>query len=95
MTGVELKKVRARIIAHEEVNGSVLQETIRGVCTSIETSYEIESDADPAKIALIVRNARNACIVGNTVSEGVPIGDEFTLNGQSFDADAYASTARA
>ena len=94
MIGLELTKVRARIVAHEAVEGTALQETIHGVCTRLETSYAIESDGDPAKLAFVVRNARNACIVGNTVSEGGPIEDAFTLNGAPFDANAYPSMAQ-
>jgi hypothetical protein len=31
-------------------------------------------------------------MIGNTVSEGVPIEDSFTLNGASFDAEASPKT---
>jgi len=71
MLKVEITKVRSHIVAHEEVVGSAIEETIYGVCTRIETTYEIESPDDPAKVAAVIRNARNACIIGNTVSTGV------------------------
>ena len=64
-------KVRARIVAHEAVEGSLLAETVKGGCTQIETSFDIESDADPALVAMVLRNAHNICIVGNTVRSGV------------------------
>ncbi len=79
-------------MAYEEVEGSAIQETIWGSCTRIETTYEIDSPSDPADVAKVIRNARNACIIGNTVSTGVPIEDAFTLNGADFDVDAYQKT---
>ena len=63
-----------------------------GVCTRIETTYEIDSPSDPAMVAKVIRNARNACIIGNTVITSVPIEDAFTLNGADFDATAYPKT---
>lgn len=93
MFKVELTNVRSHIIAHEMAEGSAIEESIRGICTSIETSYEIESPSDPVLVAKVIRNARKACMIGNTVSEGVPIEDSFTLNGADFDAEAYPKAA--
>ena len=92
MFKVELTKVRSHIIAHEMAEGSAIEESIYGICTSIQTTYEIESPSDPALVAKVIRNARKACMIGNTVSEGVPIEDSFTLNGASFDAEASPKT---
>ena len=89
MFKVEITKVRSHIIAYEEAEGSALEETIYGVCTRIETTYEIDSPSDPADVAKVIRNARKACMIGNTVITGVPIDDSFTLNGADFDAEAY------
>jgi hypothetical protein len=92
MFKVEITKVKSHIMAYEEVEGSAIQETIWGVCTRIETTYEIDSPSDPADVAKVIRNARDACIIGNTVITGVPIEDAFTLNGADFDVDAYQKT---
>ena len=92
MFEVELTKVSSHIIAHEMAEGSAIEESIYGICTSIETTYEIESPSDPALVAKVIRNARKACMIGNTVSEGVRIEDSFTLNGAEFDSGAYPKT---
>ncbi|MQG77046.1 MAG: hypothetical protein FI703_06940 [SAR202 cluster bacterium] len=92
MFKVELTKVRSHIIAHEMAEGSAIEESIYGKCTGIETTYEIESPSDPALVAKVIRNARKACMIGNTVSVGVPIEDSFTLNGASFDTELYPKT---
>ena len=88
MLKVQLRGLKARAIAHEAVEGSLLAENIRGGCTLIETVYEVESDDDPARIAAVLRNAHNVCIVGNTVRNGVQQQNEFILNGQAFDPQA-------
>ena len=89
MLKVDIGKVRARIVAHEAVEGSLLAETVKGGCTQIETSFDIESDADPALVAMVLRNAHNICIVGNTVRSGVEQLNTFTLNGAPMDPEAY------
>lgn len=94
MLGLELRKVRASIVAHEEVEGALLQENVRGRCTLLETVYDIESDAEAAKIAVVLRNAHNVCIIGNTVRDGVEQRNEFRLNGASFDPHAYPPLRR-
>jgi organic hydroperoxide reductase OsmC/OhrA len=88
MSKVEFTALRARIVAHEAVEGSLYAENIRGGCTRLETVYEIESDADPAKVAMVLRNAHNVCIVGNTIRDGVEQENRFVLNGELFDPQA-------
>ena len=44
-------------VAHEAVEGSLLAETVKGGCTQIETSFDIESDAEPGLVAMVLRNA--------------------------------------
>ena len=89
MLKVDIKKLRAHVIAHEAVEGALLAETVRGGCTRIETAYELESDADPALVAVVLRNAHNVCIVGNTIRNGVEQVNAFTLNGAPIDPEAY------
>ena len=88
MSKVEFTALRARIVAHEAVEGSLYAENIRGGCTRLETVYEIESDADPAKVAMVLRNAHNVCIVGNTIRDGVEQENRFVLNGEVFEPQA-------
>lgn len=89
MLKVDIRKIRARIVAHEAVEGSLLAETVKGGCTQIETVFDIESDGDPALVAMVLRNAHNICIVGNTVRDGVEQVNSFTLNGAAIDPEAY------
>jgi hypothetical protein len=88
MAKVTLRKLHGKVIAHEAVEGSLYAENIRGGCTLIETVYEVESGDDPAKIAMVLRNAHNVCIVGNTVRNGVEQQNLFILNGTPFDPAA-------
>ena len=89
MLRVDIRKVRGNVTAHEAVEGSLLAENIHGGCTLIETTYDIDSDADPAQIAFVLRNAHNVCIVGNTVRNGVEQQNRFLLNGEPFDPSIY------
>ncbi len=89
MLKVSITSLRGRVVAHEAVEGSLMAETIRGGCTSLETVYDVESDADPALIAVVLRNAHNVCIVGNTVRNAVPQQNLFRLNGRPIDPGDY------
>ncbi|MSQ10510.1 MAG: hypothetical protein EXR52_05825 [Dehalococcoidia bacterium] len=89
MLKVELKALRARVVAHEAVEGALLAETVRGGCTRIETVYEVETDAEPGLVAAVLRNAHNICIVGNTVRNGVEQVNTFVLNGATIAPETY------
>jgi uncharacterized OsmC-like protein len=89
MLKVDIRRVSARIVAHEAVEGSLLAENIHGGCTAIETRFDIESDAEPERLAMVLRNAHNVCIVGNTVRNGVQQENTFLVNGAAFDPAGY------
>ena len=89
MIDVNITKVRAHIVAHFGLEGSVLNDNVRGGCGKIETSFQVESPDDPARVAAVLRNARRGCFIRQTVANGVPFEDTVALNGQPFDAYAY------
>ncbi len=89
MLKVEYQSLRARVVAHEAVEGALLAETVRGGCTRLETVYEMQSSADPALVAAVLRNAHAICIVGNTVREGVEQVNTFKLNGADIVPEDY------
>ena len=89
MLNVNITKVRAHIAAHFGVEGSVLNDTVRGGCSKIETSFQVESPDDPARVAAVLRNARSGCFIRQTVAHGVPFEDTTTLNGEPFDSHVY------
>ena len=84
-----LKRLKARVIAHEVVEGSFIAETIRGGCDLIETVYEIDADAEPQKLAVLLRNAHNVCIVGNTLRTAVEHRNRFVVNGADFSPEDF------
>lgn len=86
---VSISKVRAHIAVHFELSGSVLAQTIKAGCAKVVTSYQIESLDDEAKVAAVLRNARNGCWVRAAVANPVPFEDSITLNGKDFDLDDY------
>ena len=53
----------------------------------VETRYEIESPDDPAKVAAMLRNAKNGCWVRAAVANPTPFEETLTLNGEPFSLD--------
>ena len=84
---VQVDSVRAHVAVHFDIRGSVLAGTIQAGAPKVETTYDIESPDDPAKVAAMLRNARNGCWVRAAVSRPVPFEDRLNLNGKSFSLD--------
>jgi len=76
------------VAIHFDIRGSVLAETIQTGCQKVITHYDIESPDDPARIAAVLRNARNGCWVRAAVANPVSFEDTTTVNGQAFDVNA-------
>ena len=88
MMKVSLGKVQAHIELNVGVEGSVLAQTIKARADKIVIRYDIESDEEPAKLAGLIRNARNGCYVRQTIGNPEIFDDSITLNGEPFDLDA-------
>ena len=93
MMKVQLGKVQAHIAYHVSAEGSVLAQTVRARADSIEIHYDIESSDEPARVAGLMRNARNGCYVRQTIRPGL-FHDTISLNGKPFDLDDYAAPER-
>ena len=85
MRKVEIKKIKAWIRVFTERHGSVLRGTVEAAVPRVETNYEIESDADPASIAEVLRIAREGCWVRQAITNPTPFEDRVTVNGQPLD----------
>ena len=94
MMKVSVGKVRAHIGLHVGAEGSVLAQTIQARADKIEIRYEIESDEEPAKVAGLIRNARNGCYVRQTIGRPELFHDTITLNGESFNIEDFPPPAR-
>ena len=70
------------------IRGSVLKGTIQVTWNSVSTSLKVESDEDPARIAMLIRNAKRGCIAENLVVQQVPLHSKAELNGRPLDVDA-------
>ncbi|MCH8832513.1 MAG: OsmC family protein [Chloroflexi bacterium] len=84
---VKITKVRAEASVHFEISGSVLAGTILAGAPKVETRYEIESPDDPAKVAAMLRNAKNGCWVRAAVINPTPFEETLILNGEPFSLD--------
>ncbi len=94
MMKVQLRKVWAHIAYHVSAEGSMLAQTVQARADSIEIHYDIESSDEPAKVAGLMRNARNGCYVRQTINRPGLFHDTVSLNGKPFDLDDYAAPVR-
>ncbi len=94
MMKVQLSKVEAHIAYHASVEGSVLAQTVQARADRIEIHYDIESTDGPARVAGLMRNARNGCYVRQTINRPGLFHDTISLNGTPFDLDDYPAPVR-
>src|SRR5687768_8483936 len=81
MLKVKVEKMTMHVVTRFQVTGSVLQDTIDGEMVGAETTLELESSADPAQVARVIRNAERGCFVMQALLRPVPITSATVLNG--------------
>ena len=91
MMKVHFDSVKGSIGLHVGVEGSVLRQTVKARADRIEIHYDIESQEEPAKVAAVLRNARNGCYARQTINRPELFHDTLNLNGRPFDIDDYPS----
>ncbi len=94
MMKINLGEVKAHIAYGFSAQGSVLAQTVQARAEKIEVHYDVESQDEPAKIAGLMRNARNGCYVRQTINNPGLFHDTMNLNGQSFNLDDYPPPSR-
>ena len=82
MLKVTLTGMRMRVRARYRVTGSVLDDSVMGAMVGAETTLEIDSPADQARVARVVRNAERGCFVMQALLNPVPVSGQTILNGQ-------------
>jgi hypothetical protein len=95
MTRTAIRKARVRVVMHWYLRGSVLQQTVEGGCSEVETHLEVESDAPPEKVAQVIRCAKQGCFAEQLVQRPVPLTSTIQVNGAAFDLADYPPSARA
>ena len=93
MMKVDVTKAQAHIALHVAVDGSVLAQTIQARADKIVIHFDIQSNDEPARVAGLVRNARNGCYVRQTINRPGLFVDTISLNGQPFNLDDYPPPA--
>ena len=83
MLKVKVNGMRMRVKARYRVDGSVLNDTIRGCMLGAETTLEIDSPDPPDLVARVVRNAERGCFVMQALLNPVPVVGRTLLNGAS------------
>jgi hypothetical protein len=82
MLKVSVTGMRMRVRARYRVTGSVLNDSVMGAMLGAETTLELDSPADPAQVARVVRNAERGCFVMQALLNPVPVTGQTVLNGQ-------------
>lgn len=81
MLKVSVTGMRMRVRARYRVTGSVLNDSVMAAMLGAETTLEIDSPADPAQVARVVRNAERGCFVMQALLNPVPVTGQTVLNG--------------
>ena len=89
MMKVHFDSVKGSVGLHVGSEGSVLRQTVKARADRIDVHYDIESQEEPAKVAGVLRNARNGCYVRQSVARPDLFIDTLTLNGAPFNLDVY------
>jgi organic hydroperoxide reductase OsmC/OhrA len=88
MLKVTVTGMRMRVRARYRVTGSVLNDSVMASMVGAETTLEIDStDAAPARVAKVVRNAERGCFVMQALLQPVPVTGQTVLNGQPLAAE--------
>ncbi len=82
MLKVSVTGMRMRVRARYRVTGSVLNDSVMGAMLGAATTLEIDSPADPAQVARVVRNAERGCFVMQALLNPVPVTGQTVLNGR-------------
>ena len=94
MMKVELEDVKAKVVLHVGAEGSVLAQTVQARGDGIDVHFEIKSSEEPAKLAGLIRNARNGCYVRQSIHRPGLFNDTINVNGQPFNLEDYPPPAR-
>ncbi len=94
MMRVSITSAKVHVPGRFHAEGSVLGQTIEGRCDGFETQLEVTSDEPPERLAGVIRNAENGCYIMQTIRHPVPVQPEVTVNGASFDLNAYPPPKR-
>ena len=94
MMKVHVDKVQAHIALHVAAEGSVLAQTVQARAERIEVHYDVESREEPARVAGLLRNARNGCYARQSVNRPGLFHDTINLNGKPLHLEEYPPPAR-
>ena len=89
MMKIELGEITAHIGYNVAAEGSVLRQTVKARAEKIAIHYDMECAEEPARVAALIRNARNGCYVRQTINNPDLFADTLNLNGQPFNFEDY------
>jgi hypothetical protein len=89
MMKISVTKASARV--RKYLGGSVLKGTVYNRWDGVDTHLSIESDAESAKLAHLIRNAKNGCFAEGLIVQSVPLKSTIEVNGKPFHIEGVTS----
>ena len=89
MLNIKIRDARMDIKGHWRITGSVFQQTRVSSLEKLVTNINVDSDADPALIAAVLRNASNGCHAEVALRNPTPIEESVSVNGDAFDIEEF------
>ena len=87
MMKMTVTKASCKVRFRKFLGGSVLKGTVFNRWDGVDTHLSIESDAQPEKLAHLVRNAKNGCFAEGLITQPVPLNSTIEVNGRPFDIE--------
>ena len=81
MMKIPFKKAKCTIEYDFFLRGSVLKGTVESGCTGFRSFLSIDSDASPAEVEKLARNAKGGCFAEWTLKNPVDIESTLEING--------------
>ena len=82
MMKISFKKAKCRIEYDFFLRGSVLKGTVESGCNGFRSFLSIDSDASPAELKKLAKNAKGGCFAEWTLKNPVDIENTLEINGK-------------
>jgi hypothetical protein len=91
MMKMSVTKASAKVRFRKFLGGSVLKGTVYNRWDGVDTHLAIECNAEPDKLAHLIRNAKNGCFAEGLIVQSVPLKSTIEVNGKPFHIEGITS----
>ena len=87
MMKMTVTKASCKVRFRKFLGGSVIKGTVYNRWDGVDTHLAIECDAEPSRIAHLLRNAKAGCFAEGLITQSVALTSTIELNGAAFDIE--------